>query len=400
MTRGNSYPPASTGLRAALAPVTWLQGVALSVHVRHSFFAGACLIALLTGQVLAQAPEVRVKDIARIGSVRGNQLYGYGLVVGLAGTGDSTAAAFTVQSVVNMLARLGIVVPAAQLRIKNVAAVMTTAEMPAFVREGDRIDVTLSSLGDAKSLVGGVLLQTPLQAADAKIYAVAQGPVAVGGAGESAGGSSTTINHLTVGRVPGGAIVERVIPTAIGHNDVLTIVLRQPDFTTAARVAEAVRTALKDVEVEAVDAARVNVKVPDGFAGNLVGLMAQIESVTLRPDVAARVVINERTGTIIIGGTVRILPVAIAHGNLKIEVQATPQVSQPAPLGQGQTTTVTQTQIKVKPQQGALIPLPGTDSVQDLVKALNALGVTPRDLISILQALRAAGALQGELVIQ
>lgn len=366
---------------------------------------GAWLIVLLAAHpMLGQNGSVRIKDIARVAGARVNQLYGYGLVVGLAGTGDSRSALFTVQSVTNMLARLGIVVPAAQLKIKNVAAVMVTAELPAFAREGDRIDVTLSSLGDAKSLVGGVLLQSPLQAADGTVYAVAQGPVAVGGAGESAGGSKAQINHLTAARVPGGAVVERAVPVAIGQESSLTIALHQPDFTTAQRVAEAINMALGAPAAVPLavplDAARVVVRVPDGFTGGIVTLIAQVEGLTVAPDIAARVVINERTGTIIIGGYVRILPVAIAHGNLKVEVQATPQVSQPPPFSPGQTTVVTPTQVTVQPQPGSLVPVPGTNSVQDLVRALNAIGVTPRDLIAILQALRSAGALQGELVIQ
>lgn len=366
---------------------------------------GACLIALLAAQpILGQNGSVRIKDIARVGGVRGNQLYGYGLVVGLAGTGDSRSALFTVQSVTNMLARMGIVVPAAQLKIKNVAAVIVTTELPAFAREGDRIDVTLSSIGDAKSLVGGVLLQSPLQAADGNVYAVAQGPVVVGGVGESAGGSKVQINHLTAARVPGGAIVERAVPVAIGQEGFLTVALSHPDFTTALRVAEAINAAL-GASASAplavpLDAARVVVRAPDGFNGSIVALIAQVESLTVAPDVAARVVVNERTGTIIIGGHVRILPVAIAHGNLKVEVQATPQVSQPPPFSPGQTTVVVPRQITVQPQPGSLVPVPGTNSVEDLARALNAIGVTPRDLIAILQALRSAGALQGELVIQ
>jgi flagellar P-ring protein precursor FlgI len=347
-----------------------------------------------------QTPEVRIKDIARIGGVRANQLFGYGLVVGLAGTGDTQGAFFTVQSVANMLARLGIVVPAARLRVKNVAAVMATAELPPFARGGDRIDVTLSSLGDARSLVGGVLLQTPLQAADGNVYAVAQGPVVVGGAGEQAGGSKVQINHLTVGRVPGGALVEREVPASIAENQVVSLILLQPDFATAVRVAEAINRVFPGLAATAVDAARVDVQVPQNYPGGLAAFLARIEVLTVRPDTSARVVVNERTGTVVIGGHVRILPVVIAHGNLRIEVQAAPQVSQPPPLSPGRTEVVPRTKVEVKPEPGALVPIPGTNSVQDLARALNALGVTPRDLIAILQALKAAGALQGELVIQ
>ncbi len=359
------------------------------------------LVALVLGAPGGgQEPEVRIKDIARLSGVRSNQLFGYGLVVGLAGTGDSSGAFFTVQSVANMLNRLGIVVPPARLRVRNVAAVMATAELPPFAREGDRLDVTLSSLGDARSLVGGVLLQTPLQAADGNVYAVAQGPVAVGGAGESAGGSKAQINHLTVGRIPGGAIVERTVPTPVAETSVVSLVLLQPDFSTAMRVAEAINTGIGRNVAVAVDAARVDVSVPPDYPGGLVAFLARVESFTVRPDASARVVVNERTGTVVIGGAVRLLPVVVAHGSLRIEVRSEPQVSQPPPLSRGETRVVPRTQVTVTPEPGALLPIPGTNSVQDLARALNALGVTPRDLIAILQALKAAGALQGELVIQ
>lgn len=362
----------------------------------------AALVAVLGLAVpgAGQVPEVRVKDIARVAGVRANQLFGYGLVVGLAGTGDSGGAFFTVQSVANMLARLGVVVPASRLRVRNAAAVMATAELPAFAREGDRLDVTLSSLGDARSLVGGVLLQTPLQAADGKVYAVAQGPVTVGGAGEQAGGSKAQINHLTVGRVPGGAIVERAVPASMSDGSVVSLVLLQADFSTATRMAEALNRELGGSPATAVDAARVDVAVPPDYPGGLAAFVARVESVAVRPDVPARVVVNERTGTVVIGGAVRILPVVIAHGNLRIEVRSEPQVSQPPPFSPGQTQVVPRTQVTVTPEPGALVPIPGTNSVQDLARALNALGVSPRDLIAILQALKAAGALQGELVVQ
>lgn len=367
-------------------------------RVLHSLWAVAVVLLLVVPGV-GQAPQVRIKDIARVAGVRSNQLFGYGLVAGLAGTGDSAGAFFTVQSVANMLARLGIVVPASRLRVRNVAAVMVTAELGPFAREGDRLDVTLSSLGDARSLVGGVLLQTPLQAADGNVYAVAQGPVTVGGAGEQAGGSRAQINHLTVGRVPGGALVERAVKTPVGQDQVVSIVLLQPDFSTASRVAEAIDRALGTSAV-AVDAARVDVRLPADYPGGVTAFVSRVESLSVRPDAPARVVVNERTGTVVIGGAVRILPVVIAHGNLRIEVRSEPQVSQPPPFSPGQTQVVPRTQVAVTPEPGALVPIPGTNSVQDLAKALNALGVTPRDLIAILQALKAAGALQGELVVQ
>jgi len=369
-------------------------------RVLQVLWAGVAVL-LLVVPGAGQAPEVRIKDIARVAGVRSNQLFGYGLVVGLAGTGDSTGAFFTVQSVANMLARLGVVVPAARLRVRNVAAVMATAELGPFAREGDRLDVTLSSLGDARSLVGGVLLQTPLQAANGNVYAVAQGPVAVGGAGEQAGGSRSQINHLTVGRVPGGAIVERAVQASVAEDHAVSIVLLQPDFSTASRVAEAINRALGGASVAvAVDAARVDVRLPADYPGGVTAFVSRVESLTVRPDVAARVVVNERTGTVVIGGAVRILPVVIAHGNLRIEVRSEPQVSQPPPFSPGQTQVVPRAEVRVTPEPGALVPIPGTNSVQDLARALNALGVTPRDLIAILQALKAAGALQGELVVQ
>ncbi len=365
-------------------------------------FGGARVIGdYLAENVSAEQNALALVELsARLSGGRSNQLFGYGLVVGLAGTGDSSGAFFTVQSVANMLNRLGIVVPPARLRVRNVAAVMATTELPPFAREGDRLDVTISSLGDARSLVGGVLLQTPLQGADGNVYAVAQGPVAVGGAGESAGGSKAQINHLTVGRIPGGAIVERTVPTSVAENHVVSVVLLQPDFSTAVRVAEAINKGLGKSLATPVDAARVEVSVPADYPGGLAAFVARVESFTVRPDVSARVVVNERTGTVVIGGAVRILPVVIAHGNLRIEVRSEPQVSQPPPLSRGETRVVPRTQITVTPEPGALVPIPGTNSVQDLARALNALGVSPRDLIAILQALKAAGALQGELVIQ
>lgn len=356
-------------------------------------------ILFLLAQVAGAQVQVRIKDIARIAGVRGNQLIGYGLVVGLAGTGDSQGALFTVQSVANMLARFGLIVPAEKLRVRNVAAVMATAELPPFARKGDRIDVLLSSLGDAKSLAGGTLLQTPLLGADGQVYAVAQGPVSVGGIGAEAEGTRVQVGHTTVGRVPGGATVEQEVPTVLAEESVLTIVLHEADFTTASRVASAINSRLGPGSARAVDGATVVVAIPPLYQNNVVGLISLIESLSVVPDTVAKVVVNERTGTVVVGSQVRILPVAIAHGTLKIEVTVTKEVSQPPPLSPGRTEVVPKGEVQVEQPPARLFILPGSNTVDDLVRALNALGVTPRDLIAILQALRAAGALQAELEI-
>jgi len=348
------------------------------------------------------AAEVRVKDIARVQGVRDNSLYGYGLVVGLNGTGDkSRTSPFTPQAVASMLQRLGIAVPVERLDGKNVAAVMVTAKLPPFARPGATLDSTVSSLGDATTLQGGTLLLTPLQGADGLVYALAQGPVSVGGfAAAGAGGDTVQKNHPTVGRIPGGAMVEREVPMALDRAAV-TLTLNQPDFTTAVRLAQAVNGAGAGEVAQAIDPSTVTVAVPPAERGSLMGFIARIESVRLTVDSSARVVINERTGTIVMGSQLRISTVAIAHGNLTIQIKEEKQVSQPPPFAPpgSQTVTVPKSEVTVREEKGQLSLVPEGASIGDVIQGLNALGVTPRDLIAILQAIRQAGALLADLEI-
>jgi flagellar P-ring protein precursor FlgI len=344
---------------------------------------------------------VRIKDITQVQGVRDNQLIGFGLVVGLNATGDSQSTTFTVQSVINMLARFGITVPASRVRLKNVAAVMLTAALPPFAKSGDRIDVLVSSIGDASNLQGGTLLQSPLQGADNQIYAVAQGPVSIGGFNFEQGGNTAQKNHTTVGRIPFGAFVEREVPMNFVTGDAVVLSLTQQDFTTARRIAEAIDARLGDGAAEATDAGTVSVKVPATHKGRVVQLLSDIGNLTVEPDAVAKVVINERTGTVVLGSQVRIAPVAVAHGNLSVEIKTNFEVSQPLPLAPkgAETVVVPQTQMKVKEPTARLIELGGGATIGDLVKGLNALGVTPRDMIAILQAIKNAGALQANLEI-
>ncbi len=370
---------------------------ALAVLVAMAAWAGA--------SAPATAPagaEARVKDIARVLGIRDNSLYGYGLVVGLQGTGDkSTNSPFTPQTIANMLQRLGIAVPVERLEGKNVAAVIVTAKLPPFAKPGSTVDVTISSLGDASTLQGGTLLLTPLQGPDARVYALAQGPLSVGGSA-AAGASGDTVqkNHPTVGRIPNGAIVEREVVSVLDTGSV-TLMLQRPDATTAVRLAEAVNGAGEGAVARAVDPSTVTVSVPVSYQPRLMEFIARIETLTLSVDVPARVVINERTGTIIMGSQIRISTVAIAHGNLTIQVKEQPQVSQPgafAPQG-AQTVVVPRSNVTVKEEKSRLLVVNEGVSIGDVVQGLNALGVTPRDLISIMQAIRAAGALMADLEI-
>jgi flagellar P-ring protein precursor FlgI len=363
--------------------------------------AGA-LALLLTLAAAPVAAEVRVKDVARVQGVRDNSLYGYGLVVGLSGTGDkSTNSPFTAQAIVNMLQRMGINTPVGKIDMKNTAAVIVTAKLPPFVRPGATIDVTVSSLGDAATLQGGTLMLTPLQGPDARIYALAQGPLSVGGVSASgSSGESVQRNHPTVGRIPNGAVVEREVVTTFDPTAV-TLTLQQADFTTAVRMADAInRTDLGRV-ARAVDPSTVIVNVPPEEQSRFMQFVARVEAVTLRVDAPARVVINERTGTVIMGSQLRIATVAVAHGNLTIQIKEDPQVSQPAPFApQGaKTVVVPKSEVTIKEEKRQLTLVPEGASIGDVVQGLNALGVSPRDLISILQAIRQAGALSAELEI-
>jgi flagellar P-ring protein precursor FlgI len=355
-----------------------------------------------------QNAAVRVKDVARIVGVRDNELYGYGIIIGLNGTGDRRQSSFfTVQSLQNLLLRQGINVPPANrasLDTKNIAAVMVTAKLPAFARAGNTLDVTVSSIGDATSLLGGTLLVTPLNAPDGQTYAVAAGPVSIGGGfSVTAGGTGETAqkNHPTVGRIVGGATVEREIVAPGGPPRTLTIGLLFPDFTTSARLALAVNTALGRSLAQAVDAANVAVDVPAAEQPRLVEFVARLEQVTVPTDAPAKVVVNERTGTVIMGSQVRISTVAVSHGNLSIQIKSEFQVSQPAPFApQGaQTVVVPKSEVSVKEDRAALAVVTAGASIGDVVSGLNAIGATPRDLIAILQAIKRAGALNAELEV-
>lgn len=348
--------------------------------------------------------QARLKDIAAVQGVRGNQLVGYGLVVGLDGTGDGNGSAFTPQSVASMLQKFGITVAPGALQLKNVAAVMVTATLPPFARNGSAIDVTVSSLGDAKSLQGGTLLQTPLQAANNKVYAVAQGAISVGGflAG-GGGGGAVTKNFVTAGRVPGGALVEQDVPTTLlgASSGTLDVSLAQPDFTTAARLANAINTHKPYGVTAAVAADAGTIRVGFTPGSDTVSVIAGLENVPVDTDQVAKVVINERTGTVVMDGNVEVSACAVAHGNLTVSIANAPIISQPAPVSRGgQTVVAPRKIITVAEGDERLIPVPSSTTLDSVVRSLNALGVTPRDLIAILQAMKEAGALHAEIEIQ
>jgi flagellar P-ring protein precursor FlgI len=345
----------------------------------------------------------RIKDVVTIEGVRDNQLVGYGLVVGLNGSGDSlTNSPFTATSLTGMLERLGINIRGDSLKTKNVAAVMVTATLPPFSAQGSHIDVTVSTLGDAKSLQGGMLLVTPLLGADGEVYAVGQGPIAIGGfSAEGKGGSSVTKGVPTAGRIANGAIVERQIPFALADMPFLRLSLRNPDFTTAQRITQSINEELGGAFAVAHDNANVSVSVPPTMKDNMVGLLTKIEQIGVTPDEVAKVIVDEQSGIIVMGEHVRISQVAIAQGNLTIRITETPQVSQPNALSTGgTTTTVERTGIDINENSDAkLAVLQSGVSLQELVQSLNALGIGPRDMITILQSIKAAGALQAEIEV-
>ncbi len=366
----------------------------------------AAVAALAVGVVaaaLAQpAAASRIKDIADFEGVRENQLVGYGLVVGLNGTGDDLdSAVFTRESLIGMLDRLGVNARNEDLDTDNVAAVMVTAALPGFARQGSGLDVNISALGDAESLLGGTLLVTPMVGADGEVYAVAQGPVAIGGFSAQGQAGSVTKGVPTSGRIANGAIVEREIGFQMAAMHTVKISLRNPDFTTARRIADAVNRFLNQPAAQPLDPGTVRLLVPEAYRNNAVALLTDIEQLPVAPDQIARVVIDEQSGIIVMGENVRISTVAVAQGNLTIRVTETPQVSQPAPFSNtGQTTTVPRTDIEVDEESGnRLAVLPAGISLQELVNSLNALGVGPRDMISILQSIKAAGALQADIEV-
>ncbi|MBC2736832.1 MAG: flagellar basal body P-ring protein FlgI [Desulfobacteraceae bacterium] len=360
-----------------------------------------CLGILLVAVGSDAAHAARIKDIANIRGVRQNQLFGYGLVVGLDGSGDGNKSLFTVQSLASMLEKMGVTIDPDDLKVKNVAAVMITADLPPFARTGSRIDVLVNSIGDAKNLQGGTLLLTPLKGADGKVYAVAQGPVSTGGFSYGKGtGTGVQKNFPTVANIVGGALIEREIANNFNERELLTLALHAPDFTTATRMAQAINAAFGDALASAPDAGTIEVKVPDLYRGRSVELVALIENIGVTPDMVSKIIINERTGTVIMGENVRIATIAIAHGNLSIQVNRQDNVSQPLPFSRGGQTVVTSDRdLVVQEGSNPLFLVESGVSIGEVVRALNALGVSPRDLIAIFQALKAAGALQAELQI-
>ncbi len=341
--------------------------------------------------------ESKLRDVARLQGVRSNQLLGYGMVVGLDGTGDKDQTKFTAQSLTNLLSRQGVTVNPLQVKVKNVAAVMVTAELPPFARAGSRLDVTVSSTGDAKSLAGGTLLMTALLGPDGQTYAVAQGPLLVGGFSASAGGASVTKNHPTVGRVPDGGIIEREVGGDFNARGTLRYALMEEDFTTAIRVVHAINEELGEKLARPLDARTIELQIPKEFQGRAVELVARLENLAVQLQPKARVVVNERTGTVILGSEVRIGAVTIVQGGLSIMVSSTPLVSQPAPFSKGKTVTATKKDVTAIEEKLKTISVEPGVSVGKLAEMLNGMGVSPRDMVAILQAIKEAGALQAEL---
>lgn len=363
----------------------------------------------------------RIKELTEVKGVRTNQLVGYGLVVGLSGTGDGKDSQFTFQSLGSLLERMGVTVdPKNVEKIENVAAVMVTADLPAFAKVGSTLDVTVSSIGDAESLTGGTLLVTPLKGADGKVYVVAQGPVSTGGFAVSGKAAKVTKNFPTVGRIVGGGIIENEIPYAFVKNGAVSFSLTNPDFTNATRIVKSINTAMKGRLARALDAGTIEVEIPKEYSGYTIELVAMIEQLEIDPDKSSKVVINERTGTVVIGENVRISTVAIAHGNLSIEIKENSNVSQPMPFAPapaagarpttsedgstitapgGNTVVTSDTNISVEEEKSKLFLVKQSVTIADVVRGLNALGVSPRDLMTIFQALRAAGALEAKLEV-
>lgn len=361
------------------------------------FLAAIAVAALLSAGALANP---RIKDIADIEGVRENQLVGYGLVVGLDGSGDTLRnAAFTRQSLNSLMERFNVNIRDADLRTGNVAAVMITAHLPPFATQGSRIDVTVSALGDASSLQGGVLIATPLMGADGQVYAVAQGSVAVGGFAAQGAAASITRGVPTNGRIANGAIIERELRFDLAERDQIRLALRNPDFTTARRMADAINAYIGFGTARATDPATVVVSRPASFNGDMIALVADVEQLRVAADMRARVVIDESTGTIVMGENVRVSTVAIAQGNLTITVSETPIVSQPGAFSEGETIVLPRTQVSAEEDDTQLGILEGTVSLRQLVDGLNALGVSPRDMITILQTIKAAGAMQAEIEV-
>lgn len=339
---------------------------------------------------------VKIRDLASVQGIRDNQLFGYGLVVGLNGSGDKQQTEFTVQTLTNMLDRMGITVNQNDVKVKNVAAVMVTAKLPAFAKNGNKIDVTVSSIGDAKSLEGGTLLLTPLSGANGQIYAVAQGPLSVGGMNVKAGGAQVTKNHPTVGVIPNGAIVEKEIPFAL-ESDYFDLSFESMGIADIVQAKSAINSFIGTPVATITSPTSIRVDIPGEFKNSYYDYLSSLLNIEIQPETFARVIVDERTGTIVMGSDVKISTVAVAHGNLTITITNQVDISQPAPFSDGETVVANNPEIEVAEDQSKLMVVPEGVTISDLVKALNAIGVTPRDLISILQAIKAAGALHAEL---
>jgi flagellar P-ring protein precursor FlgI len=357
------------------------------------------LVAMTLSAIAPARAQIMLRDLVSVEGVRSNQLVGYGLVVGLQATGDTLRnSQFTQQSLTAMLERMGVNVTGQQLQTRNTAAVVVTATLPAFARQGSPLDVQVSSLGDSKSLQGGTLMVTPLIGADGEVYAVAQGPVVVGGFQAQGAAAAVKQGVQTSGRIPGGASVEREVPNTLDNMSTLRLALHSPDFTTANRIEQAINAKLGAGAANAADLGTVDVRVPAAFLHRVTALLAQIERIEVRPETPARVVIDEKSGTIVVGAEVKLDSVAVAHGNLTVRVTEAPQVSQPGPFSRGRTTVTPNTQIDVNEHaERNLHVMPRSATLKDLVDGLNALGLGPRDLIQVLNALKAAGALHAEL---
>ena len=368
--------------------------------MKSRIFLRLALAALLTLSLSVQAAE-RIKELASVAGVRNNQLVGYGLVVGLDGSGDQTTQTpFTVQSIINMLGNMGVTLPpGTNLQLKNVAAVMVTANLPPFSRPGQQIDVTVSSMGNAKSLRGGTLVMTPLKGADGQVYAIAQGNVLVGGAGASGGGASQVINHLSAGRVPAGATVERAVPTALGQGEFITFELHSADFGTVRRMVDAINMVTAPGTAQALDGRSVQVRAPLN-ATDRVAFLGRLENLVITPEQqVAKVIVNSRTGSVVMNQRVTLQNVAVAHGSLTVIVGTDVGVSQPPPLSGGDTVVVRRGNVGIEEQDSVIFNVPAAASLSDVVNALNVIGATPMDLISILQAMKSAGALRAELEV-
>jgi len=367
----------------------------------------ACTLLLVLASAVpasAQFPMLpagiaRLKDVVALQGPAQTPLVGYGLVVGLNKTGDRRQTIFSAQTLANMLERFGIAVAPGEIKIENVAAVLVTAQLGPYTQAGAQVDVTASSIGDARSLQGGTLIPTPLRAPDGQIVAIASGPLSIGGFGAGSGDNGVQVNHLTVGRIPGGALLQISRPTPLDQSGTVRLALHEPDFVSAVRIASVVNTELGGEKAHVIDAGSVVVDVPNEYRQSVPWCIARLEPLFVTGDNVARVVVNERTGTVVMGGDVRLGPAAVAHGSLSVRISTQMDVSQPPPLSGGQTTVTPQTQVDVNEGDSQLITLDAGPTLADVVRALNTLGATPRDIIAIMQALKAAGALRAEIVI-